>query len=200
MKLYSVVFFRKRRRIVLDTSVFVNPDVRGVFGDSPEEAIEEFIKIAKKTKNLEFYIPSSVFKELMYFVDEKRLPKDFHFLVRIKSPDKHRTVCPVIFFYELVEEMRQRINKGLRVAENAVRSVQDKGIDETIKDLRKKYREALREGIIDSKEDVDLIFLSMELKATLVTGDNGLIKWGDKLGIEWILPEKFKDFLLSAAR
>jgi len=101
-------------------------------------------------------------------------------------------------FYELVEEMRIRINKGLRVAEDAVRSVTQKGMDETIKDLRKKYREALREGIIDSKEDVDLIFLSLELKATLVTGDQGLIKWADKLGIEWIVPEKFKDFLLSA--
>jgi len=97
-------------------------------------------------------------------------------------------------FYELVEEMRIRINKGLRVAEDAVRSGTQKGMDETIKDLRKKYREALREGIIDSKEDVDLIFLSLELKATLVTGDQGLIKWADKLGIEWIVPEKFKDF------
>lgn len=191
-------FFSKKRKIVIDTSVFVNPDVRNAFGKDPEKAIEEFIKIAKRTKNLEFYIPSTVFKELMYFVEEKRIPKDFYFLVRIKSPDKHRTQCPAVFFYELVEEMRQRINKGLRVAENAVRTVTERGIDETIKDLRKKYREALREGIIDSKEDVDLIFLAAELKATLVTGDQGLIKWADKLGIEWIVPEKFKDFLLSA--
>lgn len=191
-------FFRKKRKIVLDTSVFINPDIRNFFGENPEKAIEEFIKIAKRAKNLEFYIPSTVFKELMYFVDEKKIPKDFYFLIRIKSPDKHRSVCPAIFFYELVEEMRQRINKGLRVAENAVRNVDQKDADEIIKDLRKKYREALREGIIDSKEDVDLIFLSMELQATLITGDQGLIKWADKLGIEWIVPEKFKDFLLSA--
>lgn len=191
-------FFRKKRKIVLDTSVFINPDIRNFFGENPEQAIEEFVKIAKKTKNLEFYIPSTVFKELMYFVDEKKIPKDFYFLIRVKSPDKHRSVCPAIFFYELVEEMRQRINKGLRVAENAVRNVNQKDADEIIKDLRKKYREALREGIIDSKEDVDLIFLSMELQATLITGDQGLIKWADKLGIEWIVPEKFKDFLLSA--
>ena len=103
-------------------------------------------------------------------------------------------------FYELVEEMRVRINKGLRVAESAVKTVSEKGIEETLKDLRKKYREALREGIIDSKEDVDLLFLSLELKATLVTGDQGLIKWADKLGIEWIVPEKFKEFLFSASQ
>lgn len=94
--------------------------------------------------------------------------------------------------------MRHRINKGLRVAENAVRNAIHKETDEIIKDLRKKYREALREGIIDSKEDVDLIFLSLQLQASLVTGDQGLIKWADKLGIEWIVPEKFRDFLLSA--
>lgn len=193
-------FFHKKRKIVLDTSVFINPDIRNFFGENPEQAIGEFIKIAKKTKHLEFYMPSTVFKELMYFVDEKIIPKDFYFLIRIKSPDKHRSVCPAIFFYELVEEMRQRINKGLRVAENAVRNTTQKDIDEIIKDLRKKYREALREGIIDSKEDVDLIFLSMELQGTLVTGDQGLIKWADKLGIEWIVPVKFKDFLLSAVR
>ncbi|ODA45041.1 hypothetical protein THER_0269 [Thermodesulfovibrio sp. N1] len=96
--------------------------------------------------------------------------------------------------------MRIRINKGLRSAEHAVKTVSQKGIEDTIKDLRKKYREALREGIIDSKEDVDLIFLSLEIKATLITGDQGLIKWADKLGIEWIIPEKFKEFLISSIR
>lgn len=191
-------FLKKKRKIVLDTSVFINPDVRGNFGNSPEEALEKFLTIAKNSKNLDFYMPSSVFKELIYFIDEKKLSKDFYFIIRIKSPDKHRILCPAIFFYELVEEMRIRINKGLRVAENSVRSLSQKGIDDTIKELRKKYREALREGIIDSKEDVDLIFLSLELKASLVTGDQGLIKWADKLGIEWIVPEKFKAFLLAA--
>ncbi|MCX7988615.1 MAG: RNA ligase partner protein [Thermodesulfovibrio sp.] len=192
--------FKSKRKIVIDTSVFVNPDVRESFGLSPEEAINEFLKIIKKTKNFEFYMPSSVLKELMYFIEEKKLSRDFYYLIRIKSPDKHRILCPAIFFYELVEEMRTRINKGLRTAENAVRSVSQKGLDDTIKDLRKKYREALREGIIDSKEDVDLIFLSLELKAALVTGDQGLISWADKLGIEWIIPNKFKDFLLSSTR
>ncbi len=192
--------FKGKRKIVIDTSVFINPDVRECFGRTSEEAINEFLKITKNTKIFEFYMPSSVFKELMYFVEEKKLSKDFYYLIRIKSPDKHRILCPAIFFYELVEEMRARINKGLRAAENAVKNVSQKGLDETIKDLRKKYREALREGIIDSKEDVDLIFLSLELKATLVTGDQGLILWADKLGIEWIIPNKFKDFLISSIK
>lgn len=193
-------FLKKRRKIVLDTSIFVNPDVRSPFGNTPEEAINEFLNLAKKSPSFDFYMPSSVVKELFYFIDEKKLLKDFYYLIRIKSPDKHRILCPAIFFYELVEEMRIRINKGLRAAEHAVKTVSQKGIEDTIKDLRKKYREALREGIIDSKEDVDLIFLSLEIKATLITGDQGLIKWADKLGIEWIIPEKFKEFLISSIR
>ncbi|WP_068859105.1 RNA ligase partner protein [Thermodesulfovibrio sp. N1] len=186
--------------MVLDTSIFVNPDVRSPFGKTPEEAINEFLNLAKKSPSFDFYMPSSVVKELFYFIDEKKLSRDFYYLIRIKSPDKHRILCPAIFFYELVEEMRIRINKGLRSAEHAVKTVSQKGIEDTIKDLRKKYREALREGIIDSKEDVDLIFLSLEIKATLITGDQGLIKWADKLGIEWIIPEKFKEFLISSIR
>jgi RNA ligase partner protein len=193
-------FLKKRRKIVLDTSIFINPDVRNPFGKTPEEAINEFLNLAKKSLYFDFYMPSSVVKELFYFIDEKRLSRDFYYLIRIKSPDKHRILCPAIFFYELVEEMRIRINKGLRAAEHAVKTVSQKGIEDTIKDLRKKYREALREGIIDSKEDVDLIFLSLEIKATLITGDQGLIKWADKLGIEWIIPEKFKEFLISSIR
>jgi len=193
-------FLKKRRKIVLDTSIFINPDVRNPFGKTPEEAINEFLNLAKKSLYFDFYMPSSVVKELFYFIDEKRLSRDFYYLIRIKSPDKHRILCPAIFFYELVEEMRIRINKGLRAAEHAVKTVSQKGIEDTIKDLRKKYREALREGIIDSKEDVDLIFLSLEIKATLITGDQGLIKWADKIGIEWIIPEKFKEFLISSIR
>ncbi|MCS7203201.1 MAG: RNA ligase partner protein [Thermodesulfovibrio sp.] len=191
--------FTKKRKVVLDTSIFINPEVRYIFGKTSEEAISEFLKLAKKTKNLEFFLPTTVFKELTHFVEENKIPKDFYYLVRIKSPDKYKNFCAAIFFYEFVEEIRMRINKGLRVAESAVRNVVNKGVEETIKDLRKKYREALREGVIDSKEDVDLIFLCIELKATLVSADTGLVKWADKFGIEWIVPEKFKEFLISAS-
>jgi RNA ligase partner protein len=88
----------------------------------------------------------------------------------------------------------------LRVAEKAVRSAESKKADEIIQDMRRKYREALREGIIDSKEDVDLLLLAMELDALLITADHGLIKWAEKLGIRWLFPEKFKEYLMSAIK
>ena len=108
--------------------------------------------------------------------------------------------CPAFLLYELIEDMRERINRGLRVAESAVRGVAKKGEREAIQELRKKYREALREGIIDSKEDVDLILLAKELGAILVTADQGVIKWAEKLGIRWLFPEKFREFLLSSIK
>ncbi|VAX34129.1 hypothetical protein MNBD_NITROSPIRAE03-1113 [hydrothermal vent metagenome] len=92
------------------------------------------------------------------------------------------------------------MNKGLRVAESAVRGVSSKGEKVIIQELRRKYREALREGIIDSKEDVDLILLARELDALLVTADQGVIKWAEKLGIKWLFPEKFRDYLLGSIK
>ncbi|MCX7727716.1 MAG: RNA ligase partner protein [Chitinispirillaceae bacterium] len=187
-------------KIVLDTSLFVNPDIRNSFGKSPEEAFQTFLFLAEQLPSFEFYMPPSTFKELLHFIGKDRIPpKLFSFLYQ-KPPKKYELKCPAFLLYELIEEIRERVNKGLRVAENSVRNAQKIGIDESIKDLRRKYREALREGIIDSKEDVDTLLLAMELDALLITADHGLIKWAEKLGIKWLIPEMFRDFLLNAIK
>jgi RNA ligase partner protein len=184
-------------RVVLDTSLFVNPEVRNDFGGSPTEAIRGFLLLAEKIPALEFYMPSSIFEELMNFVDRRKVPGKLMAVINRKSPGKHEMSVPAILLYELIEDIRDRINKGLRVAEKAVRSVGTVDESELIKGMRKSYREALREGIIDSREDVDLILLAKELDALLVTVDQGAIKWAEKFGIRWLMPEKFKDYLLS---
>ena len=84
-----------------------------------------------------------------------------------------------------------------RVAEKAIRGVAKNDEREIIQNMRKSYREALREGIIDSKEDVDLILLSKELDALLVTADQGAVIWAEKMGIRWLPPVKFKGYLVS---
>lgn len=183
--------------VVLDTSLFVNPDVRNDFGDSPTEALKGFLTIAEQIPELQFYMPSSIFRELLNFVDERKIPGHFLAIVNQKSPSKHELTCPAFFLYELIEDVRDRINKGLRIAEKAVRDAGKADEREVIQGMRKSYREALREGIIDSKEDVDLILLAKELNALLVTVDHGAITWAEKLGVRWLLPTKFKDYLLS---
>ncbi|MBI4682105.1 MAG: RNA ligase partner protein [Nitrospirae bacterium] len=187
----------KKDKVVLDTSLFVNPEVRNDFGDSPTEAIKGFLAIAEQIPSLEFYMPSSIFRELLNFVDQRKIPGRFLAILNQKSPSKHELTCPAFFLYELIEDIRDRINKGLRIAEKAVRNAGKADEQEVIQGMRKSYREALREGIIDSKEDVDLILLAKELDALLVTVDQGAITWAEKLGIRWLLPSKFKDYLMS---
>ena len=187
----------RKDKVVLDTSLFVNPEVRNDFGGSPTEAIKGFLLLAEQIPSLEFYMPSSIFEELMNFVDRRKVPGKLMAIINQKSPGKHDMKVPAVLLYELIEDIRDRINKGLRVAEKAVRSVGTVDERELIKGMRKSYREALREGIIDSREDVDLILLAKELDAMLVTVDHGAIKWADKLGIRWLVPDKFRDYLLS---
>lgn len=190
----------KKSAVVLDTSLFVNPEVRDHFGRTPTEALEHFLSLAAQIPTLDFYMPPSIFEELINFVEPEKISGDLLVLLHQKPPKKHELMTPAFFLYELIEDIRERINKGLRVAEKAVRSAAKNGEEEIIKDMRRKYREALREGIIDSKEDVDLILLARELDALLVTADQGVIKWAEKLGIQWLVSSKFKEYLLSSIK
>src|SRR5208282_5820348 len=165
---------RRLKKVVLDTSLFVNPDVRASLGATPIEALETFLCLAAQIGNIEFYMPPSIFDELLHFVERDKIPGDLLVILHQKPPKKHELKCPAFLLYELIEDIRERVNKGLRLAEKAVRSAELKKPDEIVQDLRKKYREALREGIIDSKEDVDLMLLAMELDALLITADQGL--------------------------
>ena len=190
----------KKEKVVLDTSLFVNPEVRTDFGKTPTEAMENFLSIAAQIPILEFYMPPSIFQELLNFIDENKVSGDLLTIIRQKPPKRHELSCPAFLLYELIEDIRERVNKGLRVAEKAVRDIKKGEEKDVIQSLRRNYREALREGIIDSKEDVDLILLAKELDALLLTIDHGVIKWAEKLGIRWLLPDRFKDYLLSYLR
>lgn len=188
------------KRLVLDTSLFVNPDVRAVLGPTPTDALDAFLAIASEASPLyEFYMPPSVFEELTNFIQRDRVPARLFLFLTLKAPSRHEIMLPAAVLYDLIEDMRERVNKGLRIAENGVRGALTRGADETIKDVRRKYRDALREGVIDSKEDVDLLLLARELDAVLVSADLGLTSWADKLGVPWLLPEKFKPFIEAAA-
>jgi RNA ligase partner protein len=187
-------------KVVLDTSLFVNPDVRTSLGETPTEALETFLFLAAQIHIMEFYMPPTIFGELLNFVQKDKIPGDLLVILHQKPPKKHELKCPAFLLYELIEDMRERVNKGLRIAEKAVRSAEKKKPEEIIQELRRKYRDALREGIIDSKEDVDLLLLAMELDALIITADQGLIRWAEKLGIKWLFPERFKDYLMAAIR
>ncbi|MDR4498824.1 MAG: RNA ligase partner protein [Candidatus Scalindua sp.] len=176
----------KEEIFVIDTSIFTNADVSRSFGKTPTAALKKFLRLINKLEGPYFYMPPSIYNELMNFVEVDKIPKDLQIKILQKPPKKFESSVPSFLLYELIEDVRLRIDKGLRVAEQAVRDTTKVTEPETIANLRKKYRSALREGIIDSKEDVDLILLAKELDGIVVTADTGILTWADKLGIRFI--------------
>jgi RNA ligase partner protein len=145
-------------------------------------------------------MPPSVYEELMKFMQNVPSAAET-MLIQKKPPSSYDMPIPSIFLYEFIEEIRMRINKGLRIAEKYARKdlkinpPQGMIEEEIIKRLREEYRTALREGIIDSKEDCDLLLLAKELNSFLATSDMGLIKWAHKLGIASLSAQELKELL-----
>ncbi len=186
---------RERERLIPDTSIFTNPDVYREFGASPTEAFTRFLEIAAEAPQVRVYMPASVYEELKKMLKHPKLPPRARAIFRVKSPKKYELQIPAFLLYELIDDLRQRINKGLRVAEEAVRASAHRKPDEIINALRRKYREALREGVVDSKEDIELILLALELDGLLLSADRGILTLADKLGIRWVPPEEIRDTL-----
>ncbi|MEJ5338480.1 MAG: RNA ligase partner protein [Aquificaceae bacterium] len=184
---------------VLDTSVFTNPDVYSQFEKDQLGAIENFITLASHSR-AQFYMPTSVYEEFNKMVELGSLKPKFELAVRIRSPRRFNLMVPAEFLYEFIEEVRYRINKGLRIAEEHTKEagkLSQEDVGKLINKLRDKYREALRTGIIDSKEDLDVLLLAYELDGILVSGDEGLRSWADKVGIKLIDPRGFRFILES---
>ncbi|CUX78901.1 hypothetical protein CHITON_2122 [Thermococcus chitonophagus] len=185
-------------RFILDTSIFVNPDVRKKFGETPTEAMKTFLSYAEKLfGKVEFYMPPGIYREVMHFVEEEEVSPELELYIIKKPPNVHDIKIPAFVVYELIEDIRRRVDKGLRVAEKAVReSVLDtENVDKIIQKLRRNYRKALREGILDSKEDFELILLAKELDGIIVSADVGILTWAEKMGIKWVDAFKFKEVL-----
>ena len=175
------------QRVVLDTSVFTNPDVYRQFGADSLTAIRSFLALAKRT-SAEFFMPLSVYEELRTIKDLGEVGADFELSVRIRSPRKYQMQVPAEILYEFIEEVRLRIDRGLRIAEEHAKMGREGGevgeVGRVIARLRERYREALRRGIIDSREDLDVLLLAYELDGAIVSADEGLVKWADKVGVK----------------
>ncbi|WP_456432752.1 RNA ligase partner protein [Thermosulfuriphilus sp.] len=184
-------------RLVVDTSVFTNPEIYRQFGLEPTVAFLNFLELVGQAPSLRVYMPASVYAELKKSLKAHELSKAARAIFRIKSPKKYELKIPAFLLYELIDDIRQRINKGLRVAEEAVRSTGLRQESEIINSLRRKYREALREGIVDSKEDIELVLLTMELDGLLLSADQGVLDLADKLGLRWICPEEIRETVES---
>jgi RNA ligase partner protein len=188
----------EKERLVPDTSIFTNPDVFKQFGDNPSQAFSHFLEIVSELKGeVSVYIPTSVFEELKRMLKNCKIPLKARAVLKVKSPKKYELSIPAFLMYDFIEELRNRINKGLRIAEEAVKASSYKKPEEVIRFLRRKYREVLREGIVDSKEDLEIILLALELDAIVLSADRGVLNMADKLGLRYIEPKEIKETLES---
>ena len=189
--------YRKTLTFVLDTSVFTNPQLYKKFSEDIVDAAEDLLYLMEHS-GAEFYMPLSVYEELQDMVRLEKLIPKFEMVIRLRNPRRYNLTIPAEFLYEFISDLRNRVNKGLRIAEEHVRNAQGKqkeAVGDVIRSLREKYREALRQGILDSKEDVEVVLLAYELDAILVSADEGIRNWAKKLGIKLISPEYFKELL-----
>lgn len=180
------------RKFVLDTSLFVNPYAREKFGKNPSSAVRAFIKHVSKL-DVEFYMPPLVFKELANFIDPKTMD-EFELIIKKRAPNTYGIYLPAAVFYDFIEDIRARMNKGMRLAEEFAKDNSPDN-DKKLSKLRDKYRDALRTGIIDSKEDFELVLLAKELEAALVSSDEGVVKFSHQVGSECIDATKFHSLL-----
>ena len=176
------------RKYVIDTSLFVNPMARKDFGKSPTDAVRGFVK-KMKGLDIDIYMPPSIFNELRNFVEAKAMG-ELELVLKKRAPNTYGIYLPAAVLYDFIEDVRTRINKGLRLAEEFAKDNRPDN-DEKLRRLRDKYREAMRTGIIDSKEDFELVLLAKELDATLVSSDEGVMKFADQIGAAWLQADKF---------
>jgi RNA ligase partner protein len=146
-----------------------------------------------KGHDIEIYMPPSVFKELTNFVETKAM-NELELVIHTRSPNTYGIYLPAAVLYDFIEDIRTRINKGMRLAEQYAKDNRPDN-DIKLRQLREKYREAMRTGILDSKEDFELVLLSKELDATLVTSDEGVQKFADQVGCTRLAAEKFYSLL-----
>ncbi len=202
-----------RQRFVLDTSLFITEDIRRE-GESLEDAnlrLLELIAQARLHLGISCYMPPTIHDEFTTMLDERDVSEEVYsklntWVVR-KHPDRYDVSIPANVVYSFVDEMSDRVNRGLRVSEEAVRRAEtamDEPLDDheyktevdgVIADLREKYRSALRTGVLDSREDFDLLILARELEAGVVTEDRGIIGWTEDFGLRYIRGREFPNLV-----
>lgn len=165
--------------LVVDTSVFVNPDTQRLLGTDADAAIRRFVQTAE-AKGIRVYIPVSTFQELSHFASEEAI-NALRACATVRAPDLFSLQIPAAVLHFFIRDVRQRVDRGLRVAEQAARA---ESSDKTLRRLRHKYREVLRAGIVDSVEDLDVVLLAREVGAAVLSADEGIRNMADTLGIE----------------
>jgi RNA ligase partner protein len=189
---------------ILDTNLFFNMQAGLGFGDTTEKVIEQMTIVGRTAK---LYMPPRIVEEFLSFFENKDQEniKKLLSVITVKSPSVEQFTFPASIFYTLVEDIRNRSYRGLRVGEEeieaAARGMLDtkelskmefqKKVGVQIKGFRDRYRQATRVGFLDSLGDLDIIILAKETGGTVVSTDEGLLKWSRLFGVKEMSPSVF---------
>ncbi|MCO8243280.1 RNA ligase partner protein [Haladaptatus sp. AB643] len=195
-----------KQRFVLDTSLFLSEEIRDE-DEGLEDGLDRLldsIATAKLVLNISCYMPPSVHDELTSILEERDVSETtvskLETWVIKKNPARFEVMIPAELVYRFIDEMSGRVDKGLRVSENAVREASEDGhtnVGSVISDLRSQYRSTLRRGVLDSREDFDLLILARELDAGVVTEDTGIVNWAEDFGLRYLRGRDFPALLDS---
>jgi len=182
-------------KFVLDTSALTDPRLRNLFKVRELwEAIEKCLELMAQGRlrlGFAYYTTPSILKEIKGFLIRSSSPEyvltKLNVWITSSTPSLSDIKIPANVFMEYVEEVRRRLDKGLRVAEETTRKAYAGGdVAEHIRTLREKYRESTRKGLLDSVADLEAVMLAYQLQAVLVSNDEGLCKIARKLGVTCI--------------
>ncbi|MGC9516904.1 MAG: RNA ligase partner protein [Methanomicrobiales archaeon] len=209
-----------KQRFVLDTTAFTDNQIRDQLGDGElSKTVDVLLDLIARSRiklNMSCHMPPITYKEFLDYMARYECPNDIlikadTWIVK-KSPNRYDTKIPSEIFYEYVHDMRERMNKGMRISESAIweaavesmvmasrgqkkTEIEVNVIGKAIKDFRKKYRAALRKGTLDSAPDLDVLLLAKELCAGVVAADEGIKVWAERLGLRFLSAKSFPKML-----
>ncbi|MDD3754193.1 MAG: RNA ligase partner protein [Methanobacterium sp.] len=209
-----------KQRFVLDTTAFTDIQLRDDYGDGElyktVDVLLDLIARSRIKLNMSCHMPPITYKEFSDYITRYECPQETMIKAETwivkKSPNRYDTKIPSEIFYEYVQDMRERMNKGMRISESAVweaavesmvmmsrgekkTQIEMEVIGKAIKDFRKHYRAALRKGTLDSAPDLDVLLLAKELGAGVVAADEGIKVWAERLGLRFLSAKSFPKML-----
>jgi len=209
-----------KQRFVLDTTAFTDNKLRDTYGDGElDKTVDTLLDLIARSRiklNISCHMPPITYKEFTDYISRYECPQETMIKAETwivkKSPNRYDTKIPSEIFYEFVQDMRERMNKGMRISESAVweaavesmvmmsrgekkTQIEMEVIGKAIKDFRKRYRAALRKGTLDSAPDLDVLLLAKELGAGVVAADEGIKVWAERLGLRFLSAKSFPKML-----
>lgn len=213
-----------KQRFVLDTTAFTDNVLREELGNGDlTKSVDVMLDLLARSRiklNISCHMPPVTYKEFSDYMARYECPEEVMvkaetWIVK-KTPNRYDTQIPSEIFFEYVQDMRERMNKGMKTSETAIweaavesmvmtsrgeekNKVEMEIIGKAIKDFRKKYRAALRKGTLDSAPDLDVLLLAKELGAGVVAADEGIRVWAERLGLRFLnansFPKMLKEYL-----